>query len=105
MTKPYTVAFCDARELPARERIEAEVRFVKALERALGGEDSVAEVYKAWVDASESEANQIDIATAAKAVKWPRAFDAARQAGFNKLGDVGDAHFEVRLERGRTNAG
>jgi hypothetical protein len=105
MTKPYTVALQEASALPMRERIEAEVRFAKALERALGGEDAVAEVYKAWVDASESEANHIDTETAVKAVRWPRAFDAARQAGFNKLGDIGEAHFEVRLERGHAAAG
>lgn len=99
MTKPYTVALQEARDLPMRERIEAEVRFAKELERALGGEDAVAEVYKAWLDASESEANQIDTSTAMKAVRWPRAADAARQAGFSKLGDIGEAHFEVRFER------
>jgi hypothetical protein len=48
---------------------------------------------------SESEANQADPSTAVKAVRWPKAFDAARQAGFSKLGDVGEAHFEIRLER------
>lgn len=99
MTKPYTVALQQATDLPIRERIEAEVRFAKELERALGGEDAVAEVYKAWLDASESEANQIDTSTATKAVRWPKAAEAARQAGFRKLGDIGEAHFEIRLER------
>jgi hypothetical protein len=99
ITAPYSVTLQDARDLPMRERIEAEVRFAKALERAVGGEEAVAEVYKAWVDASESEADQIDVGTAVQAVRWPKAFDTARQAGFSKLGDVGEAHFEIRLER------
>jgi hypothetical protein len=99
MMTTYTVALQDGRDLPTRERIDAEVRFARELERALGGKEAVAEVYKAWMDASEFEANQIDNSTAVKAVRWPRAFDAARQAGFSKLGDIGEAHFEVRLER------
>jgi hypothetical protein len=98
----YTVALQDGRDLPTRERIDAEVRFARELERVLGGEDGIAEVYRAWMEASESEANQIDTSTATKAVRWPRAFDAARQAGFSKLGDIGEAHFEVRLERHTT---
>ena len=43
---------------------------------ALGGEDAVAEVYKAWLDVSEFEANQIDASTATKAVRRHRAADA-----------------------------
>lgn len=95
----YTVALQDGRDLPTRERIDAEVRFARELERALGGEEAVADVYRAWVEASESEANQIDTSTAVKAVRWPRAVDAATRAGFSKLGDVGEAHFEIRLGR------
>jgi hypothetical protein len=99
MTKPYIVALHEARDLPVRERIEAEVRFARELERALGGEQAVAEVFKAWRDASESDANELDRVTAEKAVRWPRAVDAATQAGFSKLGAMGEAHFEIRLER------
>lgn len=40
-----------------------------------------------------------DKETAVKAVRWPRAFDAANRAGFSKLGDIGAANFEIRLER------
>ena len=101
MNKPYTVSLQDASDLPARERIEAEVHFVRELEKALGGEEAVVEVYRCWLDASESGANEIDGRTAANAARWPKAADAARQAGLRKLGDVGPAHFEVKLERGR----
>ena len=51
------------------------------------------------MNASESEASQIDSETARKAVYWPREVSAATQAGLSKLSDVGEAHFEVRLER------
>lgn len=100
MTKPYTVALQEAHDLPMRERIEAEVRFARELERALGSADAVADVYRAWMDASEYEACQIDASTAVKAVRWPRVADAATQAGLSKLGAIGPAHFEIRLERG-----
>jgi hypothetical protein len=99
MNKPYTVALVDSSDLPLRDRIDAEVRFVRELERSLGDEHVVADVYRAWVSSSESDANELDNDTAVKAVRWPRAFDAANQAGFHKLGDIGAAHFEIRLER------
>lgn len=76
----------DARNLPSRERIDAEVRFDRELERALGGAEAVAEVYRSWLDASASEANQIDTSTAVKAVRWPKAADSERRVGFSKLG-------------------
>jgi hypothetical protein len=94
----YTVALQDARDLPTRERIDAEVRFARELERVLGGEEYAVQTYKAWIEVSESEANQIDRNTAINAARWPVAVNAARQAGVGRLGDIGEAHFEVRLE-------
>jgi hypothetical protein len=104
MNKPYTVALQEARDLPDRERIEAEVCFGRELERVLGGGEYVAETYAAWLTVNEYEANQIDRETAISAARWPVAMNAAIQAGFSRLGDIGDAHFEVRLERGHVAA-
>jgi hypothetical protein len=95
----YTVALQDARSLPTRERIDAEARFARELERVLGGPEFVAETYSAWMEVSESEASQIDRNTAINAAHWPVAMNAAMLAGFSKLGDIGEAHFEIRLER------
>jgi hypothetical protein len=94
----YTVALQDGRDLPTPERIDAEVRFARELERVLGGKEYVVQTYKAWIEVSESEASQIDRNTAISAARWPVAVNAARQAGVGRLGDIGDAHFEVRLE-------
>jgi hypothetical protein len=99
MAHPYTVALEEASELPCSNRICAEARFAAAIERSLGGPDAVASTYRAWVSASESAATDVDQATASLAVLWPRAYDAARQAGFRDLGELPGAHFEVRLER------
>lgn len=76
------------------------MRFARELERALGGEDAVAEVYKSCLDASETEANQVDAATSAQAVRWPPGFGAARQARFSKLGDIGEPHLRCGLSDG-----
>jgi hypothetical protein len=98
MNKPYTVALQEARDLPVRDRIDAEVRFARELERTLGGEDAVADVYRSWITANESEATHLDTDTAEKAVRWPRAADAASHAALSKVG-MCEAYFEVRLER------
>jgi hypothetical protein len=99
MMNTFTVALLDASNLPTRERIEAEARFARELERVLGGTEFVAETYRAWIEVSESDARQIDRDTAVNASHWPVAMNAAMLAGFSKLGDIGEAHFEVRLER------
>ena len=99
MTNSFTVALLDARDLPARDRIDAEARFARELERVLGGPGLVAETYSAWLEVSESEASHVDRDTATNAVRWPVAMNAAMLAGFSKFGDIGEAHFEIRLER------
>ena len=99
MTHPYAVSLQDAGELPSAARIAAETRFAKAIEHALGGADVVAAVFSAWTATSESDASEIDKDTANAAMRWPRAFDTAMQAGFRDLGEFPGAHFEVRLVR------
>lgn len=99
MGKPFVVALLEARDLPVAERINAEVRFLRELERALGGPNEVAAVYRAWIDASENDATNVDSNTAKQAVRWPKAAEAAHRAGFRDIGDIGEAHFEVRLFR------
>jgi hypothetical protein len=99
MDHPYTVALEDATELPCSHRITAEARFAAVIESKLGGPDAVAATYRAWVNASESDARDIDHDTASLAVLWPRAFETARQAGLREVGELPGAHFEVRLER------
>jgi hypothetical protein len=101
MPKLYSVVLQDAQDLPMRGRIEAEIRFASELEDVLGGPEYVAETYQAWIEVSGSEANRVDRHTALNAARWPVALNAATQAGLGRLGEVGHAHFEVRLERAR----
>ena len=105
MPHPYTVALQDAGDLPSAQRIAAETRFASAIERTLGGAEAVAQVYRAWTVSAESEASQVDQATAQAAVRWPRAYETAVQSGFRNLGEFPGAHFEVRLERNGAAAG
>ena len=102
MNKPYTVALDDAGSVPSAQRISAEVRFITALEKALGTAEDVVRVYRAWVDASENQASDVDAASAQLAMRWPRAFDTARQAGMREIGELPEAHFTVRLDRVQT---
>ena len=98
MNPPYAVALCGVDALPPAERIAAELRFVRELEKSLGGSEAVVRVYRAWGDASESDPSELDDETANMAMKWPKAFELAQRAGLKSIGDE-EAHFEIRLER------
>ena len=96
----YTVALQDGRDLPTRERIDAEVRFASELERVLGGEECGGRDLQG-LDGRQRVRGQPDRQQHGyqrrSLARWR--LNAARQAGFSKLGDIGEAHFEVRLER------
>ena len=81
--------------------ISAEVRFIKELERSLGGEEAVVRVYRAWCEAAEAEASELNEETSSLAVKWPMAFNTAQRAGLKNIGE-GDAHVELHLVRQTT---
>ena len=98
MDLPYTVTLQGFDDLPAAERIACELRFIKELEKALGGADGVVSVYGAWRDASESEPGELSAATSNLAMKWPKAFESAQRSGLKNVGES-DAHFELRVER------
>ena len=69
MAHPYTVALVDAPELPCSNRITAEARFAAVIESKLDGPEAFASTYRAWVNASESAASDVNQATAALAVR------------------------------------
>lgn len=98
MDRPYSIALQAVDGLQPAERLAAEIRFIKDLERTLGGADAVVAVYRAWQEASESEASELSPETSSLAVKWPKAFDTAQRAGLKNIGES-DAHFELHLNR------
>jgi hypothetical protein len=99
MKPSYTVVLQNCTAVPPRFRIDAEIRFARELERVLGGAEFVAETYGAWDEINQSGTSHIGKHTAANAARWRVAMNAATQAGFTGLGDMGAGHFEVRLEQ------
>ncbi|KQP22963.1 hypothetical protein [Pseudorhodoferax sp. Leaf267] len=92
----YTVALCDYPELPDRERIAAEVRYGRALERRLGSAEGVAQTLRAVVALAE-EGHDEDPSAQTLALRWRLANTAARQLGLQGLGDLPSAYFHVAL--------
>lgn len=72
----------------------AEQRFRSELDRQLGTDVLLA--LRAYQNASESGESDLTKAEIALALRWAKAYDVARTAGFRDLGDVQEAFFEVR---------
>jgi len=98
MDKPYSVSLQGISDVPLAEIIAADTRFIKTLERQLGDSDSVVEVYQAWLEANENSATEVSASIWELAGRWPKAFQAAQQAGLKNFGES-DAYFELHLER------
>jgi hypothetical protein len=94
----YTVTLQDCPdEVPERARAQAEARYAKALEQALGGPGRSG--CRAGHDvgaegAADEDISQADLELAAR---WAKACTAARQAGFRDLGEAECMYFDVRL--------
>lgn len=90
----YTVALRDFPDLPAKERMAAEIRYCKALERRFGSGAGVADALRAVVALQEEgehpDGHALDL-------RWRMANMAARQAGLQGLGEPAEAYFDVRL--------
>ncbi|MPS27602.1 MAG: hypothetical protein E2576_11220 [Alcaligenaceae bacterium] len=94
----YTVTLQDYPHLPEELRLQAERRYARTLEKALGGSEGLAAAYKAWNWAEES-LDEISDEDRSLALRWQRAATKAAQEGFAALGETDSAYFEVRLER------
>ncbi|RYF51651.1 MAG: hypothetical protein EOO27_29610 [Comamonadaceae bacterium] len=71
----YTVTLQDFPDIPDNIRVQAERRFIRTLERAIGSEE------------------------AALAKRWIQAATRAQQDAFNGLGEAQEAYFEFRVAR------
>lgn len=88
----YTARLLD---YPAVDAVRvAEQRFRRELDKQLGGEVVLA--LRAFQNASESGESDLTKAEIALAVRWAKAYDVSRTAGFRDLGDTDEAYFEVR---------
>lgn len=94
----YTVSLQDYPEqLPAKERIAAETRYAKELEKQLGGAEQVAAALATMNDLEQSPPDVVSPGDLTLLNAWGRASAAARQAGFRGLGEADGAFFEVQL--------
>jgi len=88
----YSVRLADYPAVDAAK--VAEQRFRRELDRQLGAD--VLPVLRAFQNASESGENDLTKDEIALALRWAKAYDVARTAGFRDLGDVEEAYFDVR---------
>jgi hypothetical protein len=95
----YTVTLQDFPDIPANVREQAERRYAKTLERAIGGADEIPPAYRAWMSAEDSSEGDLSDLDKALAIRWQKAASRAQQEGFNGLGEAQEAYFEVRLAR------
>ena len=95
----YTISLQDApAEITERARREAEERFRRTLERALGGADAVMAAHRAWQAAEDTAETEMSAENIALAKQWIAAATRARNDGFRDLGET-DAWFEVRMDK------
>jgi hypothetical protein len=93
----YTVTLRDCPDdVPAKVRANAEARYAKALENALGGPEQVAAALDTMGDLEGASADEVSRADLELARRWAKACGAAQQAGFRDLGEADGMYFEVR---------
>lgn len=94
----FTVALRDYPEdLPAKDRIAAETRYIKELTRQFGSPEQVAAALDTMHSLEESPPEVVAPSELALLKHWGKATNAARQAGFRDLGEAEGAYFEVQL--------
>ncbi|NMM78842.1 hypothetical protein B2J88_48850 [Rhodococcus sp. SRB_17] len=94
----YTVTLRDYPEqLPATERIAAEARYARELEKQLGGPEQVAAALDTMASLEESPPQQLSPGDLTLLKAWGKASVAARQAGFRGLAEASSAYFDVWL--------
>lgn len=95
----YTITLQDPpSDITERARSDAENRFQRTLERALGGPENLTAAYRAWQTAEETSEAEMSIEDIAMAKKWLAAASRARNDGLRDLGET-EAWFEVRLAK------
>jgi len=95
----YTISLQDAPSgITERAKAEAEYRFQRTLERALGTEEEVIEAYRAWQTAEETAETELSDEEVTLVKRWIAAATRAQQDGFRELGES-EAYFEIKVER------
>ncbi|QIL79173.1 hypothetical protein G7047_04030 [Diaphorobacter sp. HDW4A] len=87
-----TLQDCTGIDLSLKERAEA--RFQREIEKFFPDEQSMLDAWRAYADAAEG--GEINQEQERHARIWLKAFDKARQAGFQGI-SVEEAYFDVRM--------
>ncbi|MPM27870.1 hypothetical protein SDC9_74385 [bioreactor metagenome] len=88
------VTLQDCPGIDAALKQHAERRFLREIERFFPDEQSIVDAFQAYTDAAEG--GEINAQQEVLARSWLKAYDKARQAGFQGIG-VEEAYFDVRL--------
>lgn len=91
------VELCDFPDLPEKVRLAAQARYLRVLERQLGGADVAVQALRTVLKLTESDDGDIGVEDIEVARRWSKAVLAAREAGFQGLGEADEAYFDVRL--------
>ena len=92
----FTVTLCDYPELPETERQRAEARYVRVLERQLGGPAEVAEALALIEDLQEAGPEEVSDQARQLYARWMKAARLAAEAGMQGLGESEGSFFEIR---------
>ncbi len=93
----YTVALCDYPELPERERLNAEKRYAKVLEKQCGGPEGVVATLRTIHNLEDAPPDELSAEELASVRLWGKAAVAARMAAYQGLGESETAYFDVRI--------
>ncbi len=95
----YTISLQEApADITERARRDAEERFRRTLERALGGPDTVLIARRAWQAAEDTAETEMIAEDITLAKQWIAAVARARNDGFRDMGET-EAWFEVRVDK------
>ena len=96
----YTITLKDCpSDAPERARKDAQDRFRKTLEKALGGPENVIGAYRVWQMAEETSEGEMSDEEISIVKKWLAATSRARNDGLRDLGET-EAWFEIRVAKG-----
>lgn len=93
----YIVALCDYPELPERERLNAEKRYAKVLEKQCGGPEGVIATLRTIHHLEDASPDELSSEELASVRLWGKAAVAARLAAYQGLGESETAYFDVRI--------
>ena len=92
----FSVSLCDYPDLPEQERLRAEARYARVLERQLGGAEQVVQSLNRVQRLADTAPEEITDESKAVFALWIKAANAAAQAAMQGLGDGESSFFEVR---------